>query len=65
MQLAFEDDYFSVPKMYKEYLEMRYGDYMQLPPEDQRVGVHADIIDFDYSYSVLVNRKERSNELKK
>ncbi len=38
--MQFEDTEFSVCTAYKEYLETVYGDYMQLPPEDQRENRH-------------------------
>ncbi len=38
--LKFEDSYFSAPKGYDEYLSHAYGDYMKLPPEDQRENKH-------------------------
>lgn len=38
--LKFEDDCFSAPKGYDSYLRTLYGDYMQLPPENERT-VHA------------------------
>lgn len=34
--LSFEDIKLRVPKQYKPYLTHMYGDYMQLPPENQR-----------------------------
>ncbi len=36
----FENGTFSIPKDYDLILRKCYGDYMQLPPEDQRVGHH-------------------------
>ena len=46
-QIKFENELFSVPAKYKEVLNSIYGDYMQLPPEDQRVFRHnAATIDF-------------------
>lgn len=36
----FEDREFYVPVGFDEILKQRYGDYMQLPPEDQRVSNH-------------------------
>lgn len=35
--MAFEDRTYKVMKGYRDYLERTYGDYMTLPPEDQRV----------------------------
>ena len=39
--MPFENLSFSVPARYDEMLSIRYGDYMQLPPEDQRHPYHG------------------------
>ena len=44
--VRFEDDYFPIPKAYDAYLKSLYGDYMKLPPEDQRENRH-NICEFD------------------
>ena len=36
----FEDSKFFIPKNYDSLLTIRYGDYMKLPPENERVGHH-------------------------
>ena len=36
----FEDTCFFIPKNYSSILTTRYGNYMQLPPENERVGHH-------------------------
>ena len=47
-KLQFEDDEFSVPPAYIEYLERMYGDWRTPPSEDQRSGGHGRlIIDLD------------------
>lgn len=38
---TFEGRMFCVPRDYDSFLRSCYGDYMQLPPEDQRVGIHG------------------------
>ena len=38
---VFEDTFFYGIKEYDLYLNQLYGDYMELPPEDQRTGDHA------------------------
>ena len=43
-QLLFEDEIFSVPPDYEEYLRNAYGNYMQLPPEDKRGNNHGEMI---------------------
>lgn len=40
ISVIFEDDVFSIPKGYENYLRTYYGDYMQLPPEDKRGNQH-------------------------
>ena len=42
IEMPFEDRTFSVFAGWEEYLRCVYGDYMQLPPEDKRVGHHFD-----------------------
>lgn len=34
-------NYFAAPKMYHEYLQFFYGDYMKLPPEEKRKPTHS------------------------
>lgn len=38
--ILFEDTMFLVPAGYDEYLKAAYGDYMELPPEEQRENRH-------------------------
>ncbi len=39
-ELVFENTKFSVPFDYRTFLKYNYGDYMKLPPEDQRENRH-------------------------
>ncbi len=42
-----------IPELYDEYLTHKYGDYMQLPPPEKRIGHHyCDIIDLENSYEI-------------
>lgn len=47
VSLQFENDLFSAPSGYKEYLEYFYGDYMTPPPEDKRYNRH-DLVELDF-----------------
>lgn len=40
VEVDFEGEKFFIIKGYDEYLRCQYGDYMQLPPEEQRVQKH-------------------------
>ena len=41
--VAFEDTKIRIPNNYKECLTQCYGDYMTLPPEEQRVATHQSV----------------------
>lgn len=47
----FEDDYFSITGDWEEYLVTMYGDYMELPPEDERRGHGVFIVDENNNYT--------------
>lgn len=40
INIEFEGKMYPAPKGYKRYLTILYGDYMKLPPEDQRISNH-------------------------
>ncbi len=45
-RVVFEDAEFFVPEHYHEYLTQMFGDYMKLPPVEQRQGLHCISVDF-------------------
>ena len=47
IKLNFEKEKFNVPINYKKYLEETYGDYMQLPKEEDRIGHGETYLCFD------------------
>lgn len=52
IELPFEDSKFQCFKQWDGFLKAWYGDYMQLPHENERIGIHdAQIIDFDHDYT--------------
>jgi putative licD-family phosphotransferase len=44
ISLAFEDTMINCPTKYKEYLTEIYGDYMTLPPEEDRVAHNLELV---------------------
>ena len=51
IELEFEGDEFMCVEQYDEMLRETYGDYMTLPPENERKGIHhVKVIDFDHDY---------------
>ena len=55
VQLEFEGLKVNAPKDYDLWLTQVYGDYMQLPPEEKRVGHHyVEICDLDKSYKEYI-----------
>lgn len=55
VDLRFEDVALMGPTDVRRYLEIRYGDYMKLPPvEQRRAAVHAAIVNTEVGYEELV-----------
>ena len=40
-ELEFEGSFYKVPKNYHMYLEKIYGNYMELPPKEERISPHG------------------------
>lgn len=54
-EIKFENRNYCIAGKADEFLKIRYGDYMQLPPEEERVWKHRPmIIDFEHNYEELV-----------
>lgn len=53
--LVFENEHFTVPIGYEEYLKIHFGDYMSLPPESERHG-HVNIVDTKQNYTVYIEQ---------
>ena len=50
IEVPFEDTIIYCPVDYNDYLTIQFGDYMKLPPEDQRAPHHTETIDCNKSY---------------
>lgn len=50
INLPFEDIVISCPLHYSKYLQDQFGNYMELPPENERKQIHEGIIDLNNSY---------------
>jgi lipopolysaccharide cholinephosphotransferase len=50
--IDFEGHPMPVPRNYDEYLRISYGDYMQLPPEEEQICRHDTVfIDLEHGYA--------------
>lgn len=57
VKMPFEDIMVAVPVGYHEYLTIRYGDYMQLPPPEARTPRHfGGIIDLERPYTHYIKK---------
>lgn len=61
-QLEFEKNMLSVPEKYDQYLTEVYGDYMKMPPEEQRVPRHN--IGIDLGHYKIKNKVYEEEVLK-
>lgn len=50
VEVPFENSTMKIPIGYDNYLHMEFGDYMQLPPEEQRVTHNTAIVNLNKSY---------------
>ena len=56
VELEFEDDKFLCFKKWHEFLSAMFGDYMTLPPEDQRSWQHHPLVlNFEHSWEQIQN----------
>lgn len=54
VDLKFEDGYYPCPDEYDKFLTHRYGNYMQLPPENQRFSSHDIVIDDEAKFKEIL-----------
>ena len=60
-ELPFEGRLFKVISRYDKYLKDYFGDYMQLPPENERLTHHPLVVDFEKEYSEIKKEGEGNN----
>ena len=51
----FDDSNFMVPRNYKEYLILEFGDYMVLPPEEKRIAHNLELMPILHNSTKNVN----------
>lgn len=62
INVAFEERDFPIPAEYDEILRVLYGDYMQLPPPEEReIKQHAILVDLHHSYELYQNYRDGMN----
>lgn len=60
VHLPFEDGSFSCFKQWDKHLQLKFGNYMQLPPEEERTWKHHPVlIDFEHNYEELIGRLDK------
>lgn len=55
VEWQFEKEYFPIPKDYDIYLRELYGDYMELPPVEDRYNHSSVIVDENNSYKEYIH----------
>lgn len=64
IEMPFEDTTMRMPVGYHEMLTRQFGDYMKLPPEEERVNHGGGIIDLERPYSFYVEEYKKKGSLK-
>lgn len=59
--VEFENHLLPIPKKYDEYLSKCYGDYMKLPPENERNGHGNIIVDLEKSFEFYIKDQKTIN----
>ena len=67
IELPFEDTTIACPANYDKFLRDIFGDYMQLPPEEERVGLHITdgVIDLEKPYAYYQEQFRCNGTIKK
>lgn len=67
VELPFEDTVIPCPQNYDLFLTTVFGDYMQLPPQEEQVAAHSDtgFLDLDRPYTYYQEQYRRNGRLKK
>ena len=64
VELPFEDGTFMCFAEWEDHLRRKFGDYMQFPPEEERVWKHHPIlIDFNRNYEEIVASQASSKPI--
>lgn len=50
VQMPFEDTIMKCPQMWDQYLTKIFGNYMELPPQEERHGMHSGFVDLHRPY---------------
>lgn len=58
VELPFEDTTMRCPIDYDHYLKQQFGDYMKLPPENERLQHHPYIVDLEHSYQEYIDKRK-------
>jgi lipopolysaccharide cholinephosphotransferase len=66
IKVAFANQEFYIFKKYDDYLKEKYGNYMELPPKEQRLLKHKPIaIDLEKSYKYYISKFRKEGKVKK